>query len=90
MKHYAFRILNVFAREDRLSGNPLCVFENGEGLDEAQMQAIARQFNLSETTFILPSTEANARVRIFTPSHAREGVRSSIFHSLSYPFDHCL
>ena len=69
MKHYAFRILNVFAREDRLSGNPLCVFENGEGLDEAQMQAIARQFNLSETTFILPSTEANARVRIFTPSH---------------------
>ena len=69
MKHYAFRILNVFAREDRLSGNPLCVFENGEGLDEAQMQAIARQFNLSETTFVLPSTDANARVRIFTPSH---------------------
>lgn len=69
MKHYAFRILNVFAREDRLSGNPLCVFENGEGLDDAQMQAIARQFNLSETTFVLPSISANARVRIFTPSH---------------------
>ena len=69
MKSYAFRILNVFAREQRLSGNPLCVFEDGRGLDEAAMQALARQFNLSETTFILPSADANARVRIFTPSY---------------------
>ncbi len=69
MKSFAFRILNVFTREQRLSGNPLCVFEDGRGLDEAAMQALARQFNLSETTFILPSADANARVRIFTPSY---------------------
>jgi trans-2,3-dihydro-3-hydroxyanthranilate isomerase len=69
MASFAFRILNVFAREGRLTGNPLCVFEDGRGLDEAAMQALARQFNLSETTFILPSPKASARVRIFTPSY---------------------
>jgi trans-2,3-dihydro-3-hydroxyanthranilate isomerase len=69
MKAYSFRILNVFAREGRLTGNPLCVFEDGRGLDDATMQALARQFNLSETTFILPSEKATARVRIFTPAY---------------------
>ena len=69
MATYAFRIVNVFARGARLTGNPLCVFENGAGLDDATMQAVARQFNLSETTFILPSDKATARVRIFTPSY---------------------
>jgi PhzF family phenazine biosynthesis protein len=62
--------VNVFAREGgRLSGNPLCVFEDGSSLDDDTMQALARQFNLSETTFLLPATrpEAQARVRIFTP-----------------------
>ena len=44
------------------------VFEDGRGLDDATMQALALQFNLSETTFILPSTRATARVRIFTPT----------------------
>jgi len=66
MSDYAFRIVNVFA-ETRLGGNPLCVFEDARGLDDATMQALARQFNLSETTFILPSSRADARVRIFTP-----------------------
>lgn len=69
MAAYAYRILNVFARAGRLTGNPLCVFEDGEGLDDGAMQALARQFNLSETTFILPSDKATARVRIFTPSY---------------------
>jgi len=69
MAQLAYRILNVFAREGRLTGNPLCVFEDGQGLDDATMQALARQFNLSETTFILPSDKATARVRIFTPSY---------------------
>jgi trans-2,3-dihydro-3-hydroxyanthranilate isomerase len=64
---YAFRIINVFAKE-RLAGNPLAVFDDGRGLDDATMQALALQFNLSETTFILPSTRATARVRIFTPT----------------------
>jgi trans-2,3-dihydro-3-hydroxyanthranilate isomerase len=68
MTAYAYRIVNVFTQERRaLSGNPLCVFERGQSLDEATMQALALQFNLSETTFILPSERANARVRIFTP-----------------------
>jgi PhzF family phenazine biosynthesis protein len=69
MKTLSYRILNVFAREGRLTGNPLCVFEDGRGVDDATMQALARQFNLSETTFILPSERAGARVRIFTPAY---------------------
>ena len=67
---YAFRIVNVFTvGDDRFSGNPLCVFEDARGLEPAQMQALARQFNLSETTFVLPPTHegADAHVRIFTP-----------------------
>ena len=64
-----YRIVNVFAREGRLTGNPLCVFEDGSSLDDATMQALALQFNLSETTFVLPATgAATARVRIFTPT----------------------
>ncbi|MBV8756506.1 MAG: PhzF family phenazine biosynthesis protein [Deltaproteobacteria bacterium] len=63
-----FRIVNVFTVDgDRLSGNPLCVFEDARGLSSEQMQALARQFNLSETTFVLPSERATAHVRIFTP-----------------------
>ncbi len=66
-REFAFRIVNVFA-EERLAGNPLAVFEDGRGLSDADMQALALQFNLSETTFILPSEVADARVRIFTPT----------------------
>jgi len=69
MAALAFRIVNVFARGGALTGNPLCVFEDGHALDGETMQALARQFNLSETTFILPSDRATARVRIFTPSY---------------------
>jgi PhzF family phenazine biosynthesis protein len=65
----AYRIVNVFTRGATLSGNPLCVFEEGDGLDTETMQALARQFNLSETTFILPAAKATAQVRIFTPSY---------------------
>jgi trans-2,3-dihydro-3-hydroxyanthranilate isomerase len=64
-----FRIVNVFTRGSALSGNPLCVFEDGSALSDDAMQALARQMNLSETTFILPSDTATARVRIFTPSY---------------------
>ena len=70
MNTYSFRIMNVFTRgRERLSGNPLCVFEDAAGLDDATMRSLARQFNLSETTFIWPSTRAAARVRIFTPGY---------------------
>src|SRR3981189_1949920 len=67
MASYAFRILNVFA-EAPLAGNPLSVFEDARRIDGATMQSHALQFNLSETTFVLPSERATARVRIFTPT----------------------
>lgn len=70
MAAHPFRVVNVFTHErGALTGNPLCVFENAAAFDTRLMQALARQFNLSETTFILPSAEADARVRIFTPSY---------------------
>jgi len=51
-------------------GNPLAVVLDGRGLTTAQMQAVAREFNLSETTFILPpgNPRHTARVKIFTPT----------------------
>ncbi len=63
-----FVTLDVFT-EQRLAGNPLAVVLESEGLDDAAMQAIAREFNLSETVFVLPPAEARhrARLRIFTP-----------------------
>src|SRR5580692_8649920 len=70
MPAYAYRLVNVFTQgRTVLSGNPLCVFERAQSLDDARMQALALQFNLSETTFILPSDRASARVRIFTPGY---------------------
>ncbi len=70
MPRYAYRIVNVFvdsaSPQSRLSGNPLCVFEDARGLDTAAMQALALQFNLSESVFVLPSDKATARIRIFT------------------------
>ncbi len=66
MATYAFRLLNVFA-DSTFSGNQLCVFEDARGMDDATMLNLAAQFNLSETTFILPSERADARVRVFTP-----------------------
>lgn len=68
MNSYAFRLLNVFA-PTTFGGNQLCVFEDARGMDDATMLNLAAQFNLSETTFILPSEQADARVRIFTPGY---------------------
>jgi len=69
MPAYAFRIVNVFA-EEALAGNPLAVFEDARSMDERTMQALALQFNLSETTFVLPpeNPEHTFRLRIFTPA----------------------
>ena len=67
MREYRYRLVNVFA-ESTLEGNPLCVFDDAQGLGDATMQALALQFNLSETTFVTPSQKATARVRIFTPT----------------------
>ena len=62
--------LDVFT-ERRLSGNPLAVVTDGAAdLDTATMQAVAREFNLSETVFVLPTEKPahSAKVRIFTPA----------------------
>ncbi len=63
-----FHTLDVFT-DVPLAGNPLAVVLDAEGLDEARMQAIAREFNLSETVFVLPPRDPvnTARIRIFTP-----------------------
>jgi trans-2,3-dihydro-3-hydroxyanthranilate isomerase len=66
-----YTVLDVFA-ERALAGNPLAVFHDGRGLTTDDMQALARETNLSETTFVLPSDDPEhdrahgVRVRIFT------------------------
>lgn len=68
MRKLQMKQVDVFT--DRpLAGNPLAVVLDGEGLSSVEMQAIAREMNLSETTFVLAPTkpEANYKVRIFTP-----------------------
>jgi trans-2,3-dihydro-3-hydroxyanthranilate isomerase len=64
-----FITADVFT-ETAFGGNPLAVLPDGRGLDGAQMQAIAREFNLSETVFVLPPDDAahTRRLRIFTPA----------------------
>jgi trans-2,3-dihydro-3-hydroxyanthranilate isomerase len=67
MNSYKFVLVDVFTK-DPLAGNQLPVILNAEGLDDGQLQAIAREFNSSETTFILPPRQAKAdwRLRSFT------------------------
>lgn len=70
MSTLAYEIVDVFT--DRpFAGNPLAVVFGADGLATEQMQALALEFNLSETVFVLPPTRADAtyRVRIFTPVH---------------------
>jgi trans-2,3-dihydro-3-hydroxyanthranilate isomerase len=64
-----FATLDVFT-DTPLTGNPLAVVRDCEGLDAARMQAIAREFNLSETVFLLPPDDPinTAKIRIFTPT----------------------
>lgn len=63
-----FHTYDVFT-DQRFGGNPLAIVRDADGLDGAQMQTVAREFNLSETVFVLkPNNPAHtARVRIFTP-----------------------
>jgi trans-2,3-dihydro-3-hydroxyanthranilate isomerase len=64
----SFSTLDVFT-DRRFGGNPLAVVQGAGGLTDDQMQAIAREFNLSETVFVLPAENPahSARLRIFTP-----------------------
>lgn len=68
MRALRYTLCDVFT--DRpLTGNALAVFTDASQLDAATMQALAREMNLSESTFVLPPStrEAHARIRIFTP-----------------------
>ncbi len=65
------RFLQVDVFTDRaFGGNPLAVFPDAQGLTTAEMHALAREMNLSETTFVLPPEvpDADFKVRIFTPA----------------------
>src|SRR5215470_10598805 len=64
-----FFTLDVFTRR-RFAGNPLAVVLDAQGLDGAAMQSVAREFNLSETVFVLPPADKahRAKLRIFTPA----------------------
>jgi len=66
---YKFIQLDVFT-DRAFTGNPLAVYPEAEGLTGEQMQQIAREMNLSETVFVLPSDKEDAlrRLRIFTPT----------------------
>jgi trans-2,3-dihydro-3-hydroxyanthranilate isomerase len=69
VKPYKFALVDVFTGRP-LAGNQLAVFPSAQGLTDDQMQSIAREFNYSETTFILPPRQAKAdfRLRSFSPS----------------------
>ena len=69
MQSYRFMQVDVFT-ERPFGGNPLAVFHQAEGLTEEEMQQLAMEMNLSETTFVLPSRAPGAdfKVRIFTPT----------------------
>src|SRR3569833_2833694 len=68
MTTYRYVTVDVFT-DTRFGGNPLAVFPDARGLSDAQMQALAKEMNYSETTFVLPPQDRahTARVRIFTP-----------------------
>jgi trans-2,3-dihydro-3-hydroxyanthranilate isomerase len=70
MRRFPFVTVDVFT-DRRFGGNPLAVFPDAHGLGDGEMQSLAAEFNLSETTFVLPPVDpANtARVRIFNRTH---------------------
>jgi len=66
MKEYAVVYIDAFTNTP-FAGNPCAVLPMAEGLSDEQMQAIARETNLNETSYVLSSDKANFRVRYFTP-----------------------
>ncbi len=69
MRRFRYVVCDVFT-DVPLAGNQLAVFTDARDLDELTMQSLAREMNFAETVFVLPpsSTEADVRIRIFTPS----------------------
>ena len=71
MRTYRYHLVNVFVESDSATfgGNPLCVFEDAKGMTDAEMLALTSQFNLSETSFVLPRPGQTPQVRIFAPGY---------------------
>jgi trans-2,3-dihydro-3-hydroxyanthranilate isomerase len=69
VRSYRYRVVDVFT-DQPLEGNALAVFPNASGLDDVTMQKIAKELNLSETTFVVPAARPDCAVgvRIFTPT----------------------
>lgn len=68
MRHLPYVVCDVFT-DRALTGNPLAVFTDARGLDARTMQQLAREMNLSETTFVFPPERGgDAKVRIFMPT----------------------
>ena len=68
MRTFRYVVADVFT-DTPLEGNPVAVFTDGRGLSDEELQRLARELNLSESVFVLPSeADAHARIRIFTPS----------------------
>ena len=69
MRHLPFYFVDVFTQE-ALTGNPLAVVADADGLDDETMRRLGREFNQSETTFVLAPTRSDAdwRLRFFTPA----------------------
>ncbi len=93
---YTFHTLDVFT-EQIFGGNPLAVFPQAQGLSPNQMQAIAKELNLSETVFVLPTKDPDTdfQLRIFTPAaeipfagHPTVGTAYLLAH-LGYLPEHC-
>ena len=71
-RHYQFVQIDVFTSH-RLQGNPLAVFPDARGLSDTEMQDLARETNLQETTFVFPrdpqiERQEGIKVRIFVPN----------------------
>src|SRR5213594_2522801 len=94
---YEFIQLDVFT-QTALAGNPLAIFPDGRGLNDGEMQALAREMNLSETTFILPRDPAieareGKKVRIFTvseelPFAGHPTIGTALYLYATQPTDH--
>src|SRR5688572_15168511 len=70
MRVYRYVTVDVFTQQ-RFGGNPLAVVTDAQGLSDTEMQALAAEFNYSETTFVLPPDDPahSALVRIFNRAH---------------------
>jgi trans-2,3-dihydro-3-hydroxyanthranilate isomerase len=92
LRGFEYALVDVFA-ERPLEGNMLAIFTDGRGLSTEEMQALARDMNLSETTFILPRDEATERelgvqVRIFTTQEELEFAGHPTLGTASWLFWH--